>query len=59
MQVLRKLKFGKILRIHYSKDPRNSMFPRYSRKSFSSFNFIKRFYNINSVLNKLRYTDIK
>ena len=52
MQVLRKLKFGKILTIHYSKDPRNSMLPRYSRKSFSSSNFIKRFHDINSVLNK-------
>ena len=52
MQVLRKLKFGKIVTIHYSKDPRNSILPSYSRKSFSSSNFIKRFHDINSVLNK-------
>ena len=51
MQVLIKLRFGEILTIHYSKDPRNSMFLNYSRKFFSS-NFIKGFCNINSVLNK-------
>ena len=57
MQVLRKLKFGKLLTIHYSKDPRNSLFLTDIRfLKFLKLN-VSIIYTVYSI--KLRYTHTK